>query len=209
MSIKSSSRGASGEVSCKKPSGHGGASAFVVLQYLHKHHIRSRRRASGRSPPRVPGAPRELPDAAKPWVGRALQGVGRPQVVAARLDARRMRRGALDLELRSTAASCGYRWQLRHPMWGCCKCLGLNMANGSCHMGPMGAGRGAFGGAWRGQTMAFVWGKSVGDGGQNWLIPPSAHHIKNNLIPLPLDIPPPQLANCEGSHAGGCGARPA
>ena len=64
---------------CNKPSGGTTSSAFVVLQYLHKHHIRSRRRASGRSPPRVPGAPREIPDAARPWVGHAPQGVGRPQ----------------------------------------------------------------------------------------------------------------------------------
>ena len=56
-------------------------------------------------------------------------------------------------------ASC--RWVMNVH----CTCPGLPMA-GSCHMGPKGPGWGAFGGAWRGQTMAFVWGKSVGDGGQ-------------------------------------------
>ena len=233
---------------------------YVYIQYLHKHHIRSRRRASGRSPPRAPRAPQELPDAAKPWIGRALQGVGRPQCTrpygphqslnrsqsqlkahlrshghtnrvcsdwnsalpSAPQPARQVPRW-LAMALPSPRPSCSWgchrfvftfyvpgtcpglashRWRsglgycggafgcpagaprrpgpgvawhcgfLRlsmaasvwHPMWECCMCLGLNMANDSCHMGPTGAGRGAFGGAWRGRTMAFVWGKSVNVG---------------------------------------------
>ena len=47
---------------------------------------------------------------ARDWLH--IDGVRGWGIVAARLDARRVRRGALGLELRSTAASCGYRWQL-------------------------------------------------------------------------------------------------
>ena len=47
---------------------------------------------------------------ARDWLH--IDGVRGWGIVAARLDARRVRRGALGLELRGTAASCGYRWQV-------------------------------------------------------------------------------------------------